>query len=286
VVRQPTGEERQYGKIPASGRRIRFTSYRHGGGVIGNVGEKTIAVLKSSIPYIDSVTNFEKAQGGLDAETLEHAKIRAPRVLRSNTRAVTQDDFEFLALQANPRIARAKCFSASDSSTISGVVPGTVRLLLVPKPHDTDSYIPFDQLDVPQYIQEQVEAYLDERRLIGTRIDVGIPQYTGVTVQAQVRSKKGFSHQNVAQEVEKRLYQYINPVSGGLDGQGWPFGRSLSVAEVYAAMQGITGVDYIEEVRLIPVTPGSGQRHEATTKISIPGNGLICSDKHEITVVQ
>jgi hypothetical protein len=46
LVRQPSGEERQYGKIPPPGRRIRFTGYRWGGGVVGNVGKETITILK------------------------------------------------------------------------------------------------------------------------------------------------------------------------------------------------------------------------------------------------
>ena len=51
-IRQPTGEKRQYGRVPPTGRQIRFTSYRSGGGVIGNVGEGTITVLKLSLIHI------------------------------------------------------------------------------------------------------------------------------------------------------------------------------------------------------------------------------------------
>ena len=97
-IRQPAGDERQYGKIPPADRRIRFSMYRAGGGIIGNVGQRTITVLKSSIPYIAAVTNFEPARGGIDTETLENAKLRAPRMLKASPRAVTQEDYENLAL--------------------------------------------------------------------------------------------------------------------------------------------------------------------------------------------
>ncbi|MFX1514194.1 MAG: putative baseplate assembly protein, partial [Promethearchaeota archaeon] len=175
-IRQPSGEERQYGRVPTSGRLVRFTSYRYGGGVIGNVGERTITILKSSIPYVDSVINFEGARGGTDAETLESAKLRAPRLLRANTRAVTNEDFEYLALEASQRIARAKCISPGSVNDVHSPLPGTVRILLIPVIADSEGYIPLEQLEVPRSVQEEVWSYLEERRLLGIRLDIDTPQ--------------------------------------------------------------------------------------------------------------
>ncbi len=78
------------------------------------------------------------------------------------------------------------------------------------------------------------------------------------------------------------LYRYINPVAGGSTGDGWPFGRSLSLSEVYAIIQGTTDVDYIEEVKLFPVK--NGERQEAITRISVSPDSLLCSHRHEVVV--
>jgi hypothetical protein len=90
----------------------------------------------------------------------------------------------------------------------------------------------------------------------------------------------------VIADVESRLYQYINPVCGGPDGDGWPFGRSFSVAEIYTALQGVPKVDYVEDVKIFPVDPATGKRKEATTKIVISPCSLICSHKHEVTIAE
>ena len=47
--------------------------------------------------------------GGVDAEALEHARQRASMEIRTRYRAVTAEDFEFLAGEASPRVARAVC---------------------------------------------------------------------------------------------------------------------------------------------------------------------------------
>jgi len=283
-IRYPSGEEHQYGKMIPDERRIRFTAYRYGGGAIGNVGERTISVLKSSIPYVDSVTNFEAASGGADAETLENAKTRVPRVLRANIRAVTAEDYECLALEASPEIARARCISAGDA-TDGELPPGIVILYLVPTVSESNGFIPFEELELPRRVREEVQQYLDERRLLATRLEIYSPEYIPVAVEVQVRAKRGSVHERVAAEVENRLYRYINPVRGGAEGNGWPFGRSLSVSEISAALQGIAMVDYIEEVRLFPVDIATGERQDATTRITISPHSLICSHKHEVTVV-
>ena len=86
-----------------------MSRYRSGGGAYGNVDRDKLTVLKSTIPYVDRVSNRQRAQGGRDAESLEHAKLRAPRTLRTRDRAVTAEDFEVLALEASGGVARARC---------------------------------------------------------------------------------------------------------------------------------------------------------------------------------
>lgn len=286
LIRHPSGEERQYGRVPPKGRQIRFSSYRLGGGVVGNVGEETISALRSAIPYVDSVINYEAARGGTDAETLESAKLRAPKVLRTNTRAVTAEDFEYFAKEVSSHVARVKCISPGEGADVQSLQPGVVRLLLVPSVLDTEGYIPIEELELPRHLREQVQLYLDERRLLTTRLEIAPPEYIYVAVSVQVRAKKHSISEQIAASVERRLYQYINPICGGADGNGWPFGRSLSLPEIYAALQGIKGVDYIEGVNMFPIDTATGAHQDATTRVDVSPYSLICSHKHEVTVVE
>jgi predicted phage baseplate assembly protein len=283
LIRQPSGEERQFGKIPAINRRIRFTTYRWGGGVIGNVGRETITVLKSSIPYVAAVTNFLQAVGGTDAETLEAAMLRAPTVLRNQTRAVTASDFESLSLEASPLVARAKCLTPGSDSDSQSIPPGVVRLLLVPKFEYLDGPIPRETLVVSSRIQSVVKEYLDERRLLAMRVEIATPEYQPIVIEARVKSKSGYDNDFVASNVKQRLYRFINPVCGGPRGQGWGFGRSLFQSEIFSVIQGTPEVEYIEEVKILAVDWNTGQRQPVGERLGIPSNSLICSGQHEVT---
>lgn len=281
-LRQPDGGERQYGTIPPAGKLIRFSSYRCGGGLSGNVGERTLSVLKSSIPYVAWVTNFEAAAGGTESESLEHAKLRAPDLLKARFRAVTAEDFEYLACQASPEVARARCLvpkSATDRDTPS---PGTVQLLIVPSTAVGDGMIPKELLLLPEHVRRKIEAHLDEHRLLTTRLVVTEPDYVWVAVETRVRPKVASGR--LKAEIESRLYQFINPVSGGAENTGWPFGRDLLASEIHALIQGMPEVGYVEEVKLFSVDIDSGRRGEAASLLTISPGQLLCSHRHNVEV--
>jgi predicted phage baseplate assembly protein len=284
LIRQSDGQERQFGRVPPLGRRVRFTSYRWGGGVIGNVGKRTISILKSSIPYVATVINFAPAVGGTDAETLEAAKLRAPAILRNHTRAVTADDFEYLAVQASQHVARAKCLAAGRSADGRTIPPGVVRVLLVPRVEDLDRPISKDQLRLLASVRSAVQEYLDERRLLTARVEIAAPEYRQIAVEADVRVRPGCDFERVAEAVKTSLYRYINPVCGGPKGQGWPFGRSLFTSEVNSVVQSTEDVDYLEDVRVYSVDWETGQRQPVDGRLTIPPNGLICSAEHQVKV--
>ena len=61
------------------------------------------------------------------------------------------------------------------------------------------------------------------------------------------------------------LHRYFNPLVGGPDGRGWPWGRPIQSGEAYTALQEIRGVDFVEEIRLFGANPVTGERGQATT---------------------
>ena len=103
------------GNIPVAfagdpGGNIVATQYRFGGGRRGNVPSGTITTLVTPVPGVEAgaVSNIEPAHSGRDEESLDDAKKRAPSSLRSRDRAVTAEDFEYLAgLASNVRRAKA-----------------------------------------------------------------------------------------------------------------------------------------------------------------------------------
>jgi len=280
AVRQGDGSLRQYGAVPPKGAHLRLGVYRTGGGVAGNVATGQVRVLKTSVPYISRVENRTPAVGGARAEDIEDAKLRGPLVLRSRGRAVTAEDFVELTKQVAPEIARVQCLGAD---------AGGVRVLVVPYvAGDSVGRIRRDDLmPLPESLT-RISAYLDERRLIGTRMVIEPPEYQWLTAVVSVRARPRYRAEEVRQDVLRAIYRLFDPLEGGPEGTGWPFGRSVQAHEVNAALARIPGVDMAEEVsvQLFPADPATGRRGSAVQRLPLPATSLVFSYEHQVRVRQ
>jgi predicted phage baseplate assembly protein len=280
-IRQEDGTLRQCGALAPKGAIIQLEAYATGGGRAGNVSAGSIRTLKSSIPFVAGVENRYPATGGVDGEDLDSAKARGPILLRTRNRAVTAEDFEQLTRAAAPEIARVKCLPAGD-----GADAGSVRILVVPAAPIVDGQIRFEDLVPDQATMERVLNALDGARLVGTRVIIEPPVYQGVTVVAQVKAKPKTSAARVREEAAAVLHRYFNPLVGGPDGKGWPWGRPIQSGEAYTALQEIRGVDFVEEIRVFGANPVTGERGQATTRLELAASAIAFSYEHQIRVVE
>ncbi|MGB7415922.1 MAG: putative baseplate assembly protein [Thermosynechococcaceae cyanobacterium] len=275
--------EHQYGAIPPRGAELMF-SYRTGGGKQGNVQARTLNFLKSTLPYVARVTNHEAAVNGADAESLNQAVLRAPHLLRSHDRAVTAADFEALTLKGSGgAIARSQCLPTSANQSA-----GTVSVCVVPQANtdliERGQGIAPEHFNLNPALREQVMHYLDERRLLGVQVQLQQPHYVGVSVQAEVTLEPAYQN-SVAQaeilnKIQVDLYRYLNPLTGGPDGQGWPFGRPLYPSDIMALLQQQAGIQYLGAILLFPIQHNGQAWQRQTTPVPCidPGPlGLLCS---------
>ncbi|MFI5931003.1 putative baseplate assembly protein [Actinoplanes sp. NPDC051494] len=280
AVRLADGTLRQYGAVPTVGARIRIRRYRTGGGREGNVARRALSVLRSSIPYVSVVENRGPALGGVDGETVAEGRLRGPVQLRAQDRAVTAADYELLARQAAPAAARVRCLPAGDGSDAGGV-----RLLVVPAVVPDDAgRIEFEDLVPSDSMLSTIADHLEVRRPIGARLLVEPPFYQGVTVVARLQPRPDASAVRLRAEAEAALYRYLDPVRGGPDGRGWPFGRPVHSGEVFGVLQRLSGVEVVEEVRMFPADPLTGRRGDEVTRIELDRHALVFSHQHQIRV--
>jgi predicted phage baseplate assembly protein len=313
TIRQRDGSTMQYGRVPEGGRRVRFMRYRAGGGTRGNLPVGRLNSLRTTIPYIDSVTNMRRAEGGQDFETLEEAKIRTPQELRSTGSAVTAKDFEDLARRANRKVARTKALTAGMGE--ASPPPGMIVILVVPAAFNSLREGDLTNLELSEALSRNVEEFLDEYRLLTSTLLVREPSYTGVRVHASVVAEQHFPADVVRSQVLEALRTFLSPLSIleqgsflqeilGENWEGWPFGRHLYLSEIHSLLQQVPGVRYVSDIRVEqrrvlpvreqPVTDDLtlvrseidlGPLRSVDQILPILADGLLCSLDHQIHVV-
>ena len=261
------GRNRRYGAVPPKRAELRLRKYATGGGRRGNLSERTLTVLRSPIANVASVENRRPASGGVDGEDIENAKLRGPITLRTGGRAVTPEDFEQLAREAAPELARVECIPATGEADA-----GEARVLVVPKVESDNGELRFEQLVPSMETINRIKDYLDPRRVIGVRILVTPPYYRALTIAAKLVARREFDPKDVQGRALEDLYTSFSPISGGRDGNGWEFGRDVLQGDVYAVLQAVRGVERVDDCRLFEANPVTGQRTPAGSATGTAGD--------------
>jgi predicted phage baseplate assembly protein len=300
-VRQPDGSVVQYGRVPETGRGVRFSRYRYGGGVRGNLPSLSLNTMSMPLAYISRVSNLIRAAGGRDQESLDELKLRAQRELQAQRRAVTAQDFEQFTRDFSRSVARAKCLTPNDGQ--QGAKSGGISVLVVPAVADSLKAGALASLHLEDNLQVDLRAHLDQYRLLTSSLTIREPRYYGVKVKARVVPQDFFAPSEVALRVNEELKRYLTPLP--LDDrrpllqptenwEGWPFGRDLFAAEAISLIQQVPSVKFVLDVEIsyrviVPVEEKSLFEEASSAPLTvvdkvlrIPPDGLVCSFEHEI----
>lgn len=302
AVRQPDGTVVQYGRVPESGRAIRFSQYRSGGGVRGNLPVRSLTTMTQSLAYVARVANLVRADGGRDQEGMDELKLRAQRELQAQRRAVTAQDYEQFTINFSRTIARAKCLTPNDLSRGN---TGGISILVVPAVSDAVKAGDLGALHLDDKLQRDLLNHLDQYRLLTTPLTVREPQYIGVQVKATIVPQDFLLESEVIARVDVELRRFLSPfrldesqplLQADDAWEGWPFGRDLFVAEIISLIQQVPSVKFVLDVevsarKVVPVEERSIFENDEPAPVTpvekvlrVPPEGLLCSLGNEIIV--
>lgn len=246
------------GAAPPQGSKI-VASYRYvAGGAIGNVGADKVVTLRQPIGGV-TIAHSLAAAGGSDEEPIEQALRRAPGLLKTRDRAITAEDYEYLAREATAEVRIVRCLepAASDARQYAGLnrSPGIVNVIIVPD-LGLDVLRPRPTLELIQ----RVQGYLGRRRDLTVNLIVTGPRYLPVQVTAKLviwqRAKdSGIVENEVKRGTEAKIAGFLHPTRGGLDGRGWHVGQHVFAADLFKAIMPPEDTGYIESLTVQAMAP-------------------------------
>jgi predicted phage baseplate assembly protein len=228
------------GRIPPRSRDGIRASYTSGGGEAGNVTVGAVEGLRSSLPFVDGVTNPVAGDGGSEAESTARVLERAPRELRDRGRAVTAADVERVASGASRRLGRVRCLPGMDAS--GEARPGWVTLLLVPEGIEPK---PLPSATLREAVGEAVREALPATLVATNRLVVRGPSYVTVSVETRVAGDGSRTVSRLEADVTAALDAFLHPLTGGPGDEGWVFGALPAPGDLFARLEDVEGVDHV-----------------------------------------
>jgi hypothetical protein len=142
-----------------------------------------------------------------------------------------------------------------------------------------------DDFAIAAPLMRRITEHLDEHRLVGTAIEVGTPYYQGVSVVALAHTGPGRPTALVRQRAVEALTRYVNPLTGGPDGTGWPFDADLNAAVVTQLLESVEGIERVEETLLYEYDLRTERRlGSAKDVIRLDQHSLFLGAAHQVVV--
>jgi hypothetical protein len=224
----------ELGRAPVVGGGFSAT-YRIGGGAAGNVGAEAISVLvldKLSLSGVTvTVRNPLAAQGGIDAEPIDEARMFAPAAFRRQIeRAITAEDYAELA-QRNPMLQRA-----------------AARLAWTGSWYEADVAVdPLGKEMSETALLDAIAGQLYRYRRMGHDLRVNAAVYVPLKLTLEVCALPGYERGHVKAALLSRFGRGV-----GADGQrGFfhpdelSFGEAVFLSRIVAAAQSVPGVECV-----------------------------------------
>lgn len=237
------------GGFPNVGLNV-YATYRVGGGTIGNIAAGLIlginnGTLGGSVGVALDSTGVPLSSvmaGGADPESNDQIRVNAPRVFRTQNRAVTLPDFSDAAL-AVPGVLRANAVAGSFSAVTVYVVGA-------------------DGLSPSTVLLDNVQKTLNSKALAGVTVTAAGPTFVSVNLGTSaspivVKVLDNAKQSTVSAAVDlavKRRFGFSTV----------DFGERITVSDLYSVIQSVPGVQWVQ----IPVFARSDAVQSGTADIA------------------
>jgi len=163
--------------------------------------------------------------------------------LRAPKRAVSAADFELLTC-AVAGVARAKCIpsrnlESEEPGARTAEAPGHVSVVVLPDkgPYPSSALL------------GRIRQALEPARLLTTRLHFVGPRYLSLKCRFMIASRRGTPLEPLRDAAMERLKLFFDPRDGWFDGKGWPFGKNVSVSDLYRVLGELPGIQSVMPTR-------------------------------------
>jgi hypothetical protein len=227
------------GRVPETGTHF-VANYRVGNGTAGNVGAESLTHYvrnTTSVLGIKSCSNPLPGTGGVDPETNDQIRRRAPQAFLTQQRAVTMADYADRAKetqQVNNAVATLRWTGSwyTVFLTVEPQGPGSLSFAL------------------KRAVQKNIERY----RLAGQDLGVEDPQYVPLQIELEVCVDSNYFRSNVQRALMDALGSGISRSGkkGLFSPDNFTFGQTVYLSRVYEKARSVAGVVSVKATAFQP----------------------------------
>jgi len=236
------------GKIPChqedkASIRVKFSTCL---GSEGNVPEDKVKGLMTFYKNITEISNSKPVIGGVDMETMPEIFKRIPTQIAQMGRAVSLDDFENMILFQERTIEQVKCLPHVNQN--SEPEPGIISIAILPRDY-LQGYEKF--LIIRKRLKELIKKKGPLNLTANSKsIKIFEVDYIEISVNIEIVINDYNHYQQVYQDVEEKLKNFLNPITGNFTKKGWEIGELPRKEVIYSCIKKIKNLALSKNLRI------------------------------------
>jgi len=229
-----------------------IATYRIGGGTQGNV---PLGAIKTSVtgivqspndPVSVSISNVSTmGRGGIDAETLEEARVNIPLYTRTNDRAVTLEDYRVIAQSfSHPALGRVK-YARATVRIQNALLEGNIVVIYAWTTGSSGGLVPLDA-----GLKSLLKDFMQSKAVGTDLVQIADGEARPMPLALRFKSSEGFDVTSTVNLVTDTVNEIVNSLTPGETLIYSDFVRSID------SVYGVNSVAFAHPVRdLQPDTP-------------------------------
>jgi hypothetical protein len=224
----------EHGRTPDTGTAF-LAAYRIGNGTAGNVGADSLIFLAVGDARIKSCRNPLPAVSGVDPETNEQIRRRAPQAFLKQQRAVTMADYDAVA------------------ETVSGVEQAVASLRWTGSWYTVFVAVePHGGGNLSATLAKTLEQTENRFRLAGQDLELDSPDYVSLEIELEICVDPSYFRSDVERALLRVLTALFAP-------DNFTFGQTVFLSPIFAAARSVAGVNAVRAVKFQPQGVNSTQ---------------------------
>jgi hypothetical protein len=202
----------------------------------------------------------EKQEGEISVLEIKHKMLE---FLKTPYTAIAEEDFKNLAKsivyeEVFQEKWQSKTIALKRIELKTNAEEGEIEIIIVPEPRETyqglyqEKNHEEQKLDSSKGLVKIVKNFFEPRMIIGTKLKVRLCDQTHIRIEIQVNFYSHANKESVKKAMEAKIREYLNPIQGGIEKQGWPYGKSLTSEELIPLVQRIPGVKNVGTITITP----------------------------------
>ena len=234
-----------HGRIPPDGPgETIMVRYVVCDGTFGNIPPQSILGFASRPVGIAWVTNWKSIGGGADMETIDEAARRRTGELLGMDRIVTLEDFQRAVLSSNRNICRVKC--AAHVDRYNRPAEGKLAVAVLPREYRQGGEL-FEA--IVREAREQI-AQKASLLLAGGQVDLFEVRYVEIFVVVDAVIGDYNVYHETHQAISRRLAEFLDPITGNFNGQGWEIGQLPGRELIYNSIKTVKNIKWIKGLHM------------------------------------